>query len=48
MDSVKDAIARDRLIKEHDIQCFEMGAAGQALGVVRPLNCLSLDSSSIC
>ena len=25
---MKDAIARDRLIKEHDILCFEMEAAG--------------------
>ena len=25
---IKDAIARDRLIKEHDILCFEMEAAG--------------------
>lgn len=25
---MKDAIARDQLIKEHDILCFEMEAAG--------------------
>ena len=25
---IKDAIARDRLTKEHDVLCFEMEAAG--------------------